>query len=321
MLSLRRHFARLKDLSFDKGTVTVHWTGEKVTTVPLVWLRDNVEKGARGRMMTSMKVQSMTLDERKDMLVIKWVDRPPDVYTGQWLESRLLTDPNSLTTVAQSPLTSADATTPLFAQDVFAETGRKSLFEKVIKTGFVRIKDVEKEKLMNWLFSDMGKPVKSRCGELHTEGAFWLEVPKIALFTVDKPTKIRLLDSASFSSENSLLKVLPAFGVVEGSFECWGDGVRFRAKHAIFKGGKIVYSEQWRDSQVCDREFYAVLGHFHQYLSETKSVIEIEVSPDETVFIDNFRLLHDRSPGTETITALTLSEFQGRAAAEGLALT
>lgn len=300
---MRRLFGKLKDLSFDKGAVTMHWMDKTTSTVPLIWLRDNPQTGPRTSLPTSLKLQTITLDEGKNTLIIKWTDRPADAYTGPWLHQALAVPPVS-PPIEKEPLGVENLVKVKLAADYGVKEGIESIerYGAVVIGGHREILEVLEK-------ADMR--VVSRGGGMRTEGVYLKEVPKLIVVKVDVSTTIQLLDSLLLSSLPWFAPLLPLLSQFPASYQHSSPPLLYRSTHPLCSQSplSVVYNQLYRDFRVEDKQFYALLGHFQHALAQLNPV-DLTLAPGETLLIDNHRILASWQPATDVISAFSSSMYE-----------
>ena len=267
---MKRFFGLLRDLSFDKGCVTIHWSNDTTSTVPLIWMRDNPQDGARSVLPPSLKLKNITLDEHKDTLIIKWNDRPADSYTGPWLHQKLFPSSPTQKQVTKHPLTDG----------VLDKIGATTveIIETLEKYGGVIVRK-------DWEMRDVWDVrVVSGGRGLRTEGVYLPQVPRVLMLpgeTVD------VTDCLHIQSH-----LTPSFAQHPASFSYRVPNVSYRSSHPLLSLSplSIAYNEFYRDSTILDKEFYALLGHFQQIIGKIPS-IRLSIPRNSLLLVDNHRLL------------------------------
>ena len=295
---MRRLFGKLKDLSFDKGSVTMHWADAATSTVPLIWLRDNPQSGQRTSLPTSLKLQTITLDERKDTLIIKWTDRPADAYSGSWLYQTLAAAPVS------PPIDKEPFTTESLAMVRLGEKhGLREVIERLEKHGVVIAGHREVQEVVD----RADERVVSAGAGLRTEGAYLKEVPKVVVVRAEVSTPVQVLDSRLLSSLPSLVPLLSLFPQYPASFRYSDPPFLHLSSHTLLSSS-LVYNEHYRDSAVADKQFYALLGQLQQALTQLPPV-QLTLAPGETMLLDNHRVLANWQADARVLSAFSPSLY------------
>ena len=278
----------------------MHWMDKTTSTVPLIWLRDNPQTGPRTSLPTSLKLQTITLDEGKNTLIIKWTDRPADAYTGPWLHQALAA-PYVSPPIEKQPLGAEN----LIKVKLAAEYGVKEGIESIERYGAVVVGG-HREALEK---ADMR--VVSRGGGLRTEGAYLKEIPKLIVVKVDVSTTIQLLDSLLLSSLPWFSPLLPLLSQFPASYQYSSPPLLYRSTHPLFTQSplSLVYNQLYRDFRVEDKQFYALLGHVQNALAQLHPV-DLTLAPGETLLVDNHRILASWQPTTEVISAFSPSMYE-----------